>query len=251
MRTILVTGGTGTLGRPTVARLRSAGHDVRVLSRRRGPGLITGDLTTGSGLTEAVTGVDAVVHLATSTGRADVTQTQHLVDSLRSSSVEHLILISIVGIDQIPMPYYRYKLESERLVSQSSIPYSVLRATQFHNLVDQVLTSQRFLPLLLAPAVQLQPIAVEDVADRLTELAGAPAAGRVPDIGGPEQRSLPDLARSWKRAADSRRPIAPIGLPGKAFRAFASGAALSDGTPYGQKTFDGFLADRFPAEVRK
>jgi uncharacterized protein YbjT (DUF2867 family) len=251
MRTILVTGGTGTLGRPTVARLRSAGHDVRVLSRRRGPGLITGDLTRGSGLTEAVNGADTVVHLATSLGRADVTQTQHLVESLRSSAVEHLILISIVGIDQIPLPYYRYKVESERLVSQSSIPHSVLRATQFHNLIDQILTAQRFLPLLLAPSVQLQPIAVEDVADRLTELVAASPAGRVPDIGGPQQRSMPDLARSWRRSAGSRRPIASIRLPGKAFRAFASGAALSDGTPYGQRAFDEFVADRFKTEVTR
>ncbi|MEV8371702.1 NAD(P)H-binding protein [Kribbella sp. NPDC056861] len=243
MRTILVTGGTGTLGRPTVAQLRAAGHDVRVLSRRRGPGLTTGDLTKGTGLREAVSGVDTVLHLATSLGRADVTQTQHLIDSLRPSGVEHLILISIVGIDRIPLPYYRHKLESERLVTNSSIPYSVLRATQFHNLVDQVLTAQRFLPLLLAPAVRLQPIAVDEVASRLTELAAAPPAGRVEDIGGPEQQSVPDLARLWRQAAGSRRPVVPLRLPGKAFRAYADGAALTSGAAYGQKTFTEYLAE--------
>ncbi|NEA32742.1 NAD(P)H-binding protein [Streptomyces sp. SID13031] len=242
MRTILVTGGTGTLGRPTTARLRAAGHDVRVLSRRRGPGLTTGDLTKGIGLREALNGVDTVLHLATSLGRADVTQTQHLIESLRPSGVEHLIVISIVGIDQIPMPYYRAKLETERLVQESAIPYSLLRATQFHHLIDQVLTAQRFLPLLLTPSVRLQSIAVEDVATRLTELAAAHPAGRVPDIGGPEQRPLVDFARAWKQAAGSHRPIVPVRLPGKAFRAFARGAALTDGTPYGQKTFADFLA---------
>jgi uncharacterized protein YbjT (DUF2867 family) len=243
MRTILVTGGTGTLGRPAVAHLRAAGHDVRVLSRRRGPGLTTGDLTKGTGLREAVSGVDTVLHLATSLGRADVVQTEHLIGSLRSSGVEHLILMSIVGIDRIPLRYYRYKLESERLVASSSIPYSVLRATQFHNLVDQVLTAQRFLPVLLAPAVRLQPIAVEDVATRLTELATAPPVGRADDIGGPERQSVPDLARAWKQAVGSRHPVVPVRLPGRGFRAYADGAALATTTPYGQKTFTEHLAE--------
>lgn len=244
MRAILVTGGTGTLGRPTVAALRAAGHDVRVLSRRSGPGLTTGDLTKNIGLREAVNSVDTVLHLATSLGRADITQTQHLLDALRPSSVEHLILISIVGIDQIPLPYYRHKLEMERLVEQSTIPYSVLRATQFHNLIDQLLTAQRFLPALLAPAIKLQPIAVEDVATRLTALTAAPSAGRVPDIGGPEQHSLPALAHLWKQAKRTHRPVLPLRLPGKTFRAYTAGAALADTPPYGRTTFTDYLNER-------
>lgn len=243
MRTILVTGGTGTLGRPTVQRLRAAGHEVRVLSRKHGPGLVTGDLSTGHGVREAVNGVDTVLHLATSLGRRDVAQAQHLVESVRPSGVEHLIAMSIVGIEEIPLSYYRTKLEVEQLIIQSSIPYSVLRATQFHDLIDRVFSAQRFLPLLLAPSVELQPIAVEDIADRLTELVTAQSAGRVPDIGGPEQRSVPELARAWKRAARSRRPVTPVRLPGKVFRAYASGAATC--TPYGRHTFDDFLTKRF------
>jgi uncharacterized protein YbjT (DUF2867 family) len=251
MRTILVTGGTGNLGRPTTARLRTAGHDVRVLSRRRGPGLTTGDLTEGTGLREALNGVGTVLHLATSRGRADAAQTRNLIEALRPSGVEHLIVISIVGIDRIPLAYYRSKLETEQLVEQSGLAYSVLRATQFHNLVDEVLTAQRFLPLLLAPSIKLQPIAVDDVAIRLTELAAGPPAGRVPDIGGPEQRSVRDLARYWQQAAGSRRPIVPVRLPGKAFGAFAAGAAMTGDTTYGQKTFAEYLADRFTAEVNR
>lgn len=251
MRTILVTGGTGTLGRPTVTALRAAGHDIRVLSRRSGPGLTTGDLTKGTGLREAVNGVDTVIHLATSLGRADITQTRQLVEALRPSGVEHLIVVSIVGIDRIPLPYYRHKLEVERLVEQSSIPYSVLRATQFHNLIDQILTAQRFLPALLVPSIKLQPIAVEDVATLLTTLAASPPAGRVPDIGGPEQTTLPALTRAWKTAARTRRPTLPIRLPGKTFHAYARGAALADTPPYGQKSFTDYLNDRFPSEAGK
>ncbi|WP_433022786.1 SDR family oxidoreductase [Kribbella sp. CA-294648] len=251
MRTILVTGGTGTLGRPTVTALRAAGHDVRVLSRRSGPGLTTGDLTKGTGLRGAVNGVDTVLHLATSLGRADITQTQHLIDALRPSGVEHLIVVSIVGIDRIPLPYYRHKLAVERLVEQSSIPYSVLRATQFHNLIDRIFTAQRFLPVLLAPAVKLQPIAVEDVATRLTALATAPPTGRAPDIGGPEQHTLPALAHLWKQAAKPHRPILPVRLPGKTFRAYARGAAIAETPPFGQKTFTDYLNDRLPSEAGK
>ncbi|WBQ02184.1 SDR family oxidoreductase [Kribbella sp. CA-293567] len=251
MRTILVTGGTGTLGRPTVAALRAAGHDVRVLSRRRGAGLTTGNLTEGTGLREAVNGVDTVLHLATSLGRADVTQTRNLVESLRPTGVEHLIFVSIVGIDRIPLPYYRHKLESERLVAESSIPYSVLRATQFHHLVDRLFSAQRFLPFLLAPAIRLQPIAIEDVAARLAALAAGPPAGRAADIGGPEQRPVPGLARVWKQAAGSGRPVISVRLPGKTFRAFASGAALAGTTPYGQKTFADHLGERFAVEGKQ
>ncbi|TWD83908.1 uncharacterized protein YbjT (DUF2867 family) [Kribbella amoyensis] len=241
MRTILVTGGTGTLGRPTVERLRSAGHDVRVLSRRGGPGLVTGDLGTGVGLAPAVDGADVVVHLATSRRSADAEQTKTLLRALESAGTPHLVLISIVGIEQVPMAYYRAKVEAERLVQASAVPSTILRATQFHNLVDEVFTAQRFLPVLLAPAGKLQPIAVEDVAERLTELASGDPADRVADIGGPEQRSAVELAHAWKEARGSRRPVVPLRLPGKAFRAYSAGALLADGAPYGRTTFADYL----------
>jgi uncharacterized protein YbjT (DUF2867 family) len=245
MRSILVTGGTGTLGRPTVERLRAAGHDVRVLSRKSGPGVVTGDLSSGQGLRAAVEGVDTVLHLATSNRRADVRLAVNLLETAREAAVDHLILISIVGLDQIPLPYYRDKLEVERLVMESPIPFSILRATQFHNLLDRLMSAQKLLPCLLAPAVKLQPIAVEEVAARLAEIASGPPSGRLPDIGGPEQLALPELARSWKRARGSRRPVAPVRLPGKIFRGYASGAACVPGPPYGHTTFTDFLADQY------
>ncbi|HZX06996.1 SDR family oxidoreductase, partial [Kribbella sp.] len=157
MSLILVTGGTGTLGKPTVARLRARDHQVRVLSRKPGPDRVVGDLSTGEGLPAAFDGADVVVHLATSQGRRDVEQTRRLLAA--SSGVQHLIVMSIAGIDRIPLPYYRYKLEAERLVAESGVPYTVLRATQFHDLVDQILSAERFLPAVLAPAIPLQPIA--------------------------------------------------------------------------------------------
>jgi uncharacterized protein YbjT (DUF2867 family) len=236
MRSILVTGGTGTLGRPTVARLQADGHQVRVLSRKPGPDRVVADLTTGEGLDAAHDGADVVVHLATSQGRRDVEQARNLLAAAKG--VQHLIVMSIAGIDRIPLAYYRYKLEMERLVAESGVPYTILRATQFHNLVDQVFTAQRFSPALFAPAITLQPIAVEDVAVRLAELVDSlPANGRVADIGGPERLAVPAMARMWKQARSSRRPVLPVRVPGKTFRAFAEGAAMVDGPAYGRTTF--------------
>ncbi|GAA1126460.1 NAD(P)H-binding protein [Kribbella jejuensis] len=236
MSSILVTGGTGTLGRPTVARLQ--GHRVRVLSRKSGADHVVGDLTTGQGL--ALDGFDIVVHLATSQGKRDVEQARKLLAA--AAGVQHLIVMSIAGIDRIPLPYYRYKLEAERLVAASGVPYTILRATQFHNLVDMVLSAQRFLPAVFAPAVPLQPIAVEEVADRLAELVEQPPLnGRATDIGGPERRSVVDLAHMWKQARAIRRPVVPLRLPGRTFRAFAAGDATVDGPEYGKLTFTDYL----------
>jgi uncharacterized protein YbjT (DUF2867 family) len=238
MGTILVTGGTGTLGRPTVDHLRAAGHEVRVLSRRTGPGLITADLTTGSGIQAAAEGVDTIVHLATGLGRRDVQQARNLLQAASGSA--HVVVMSIVGIDRIPLPYYRHKLEVEQLVAASEMPYTILRATQFHNLLDRIFSLK--LPVVLAPAITLQPIAVEDVAVRLTELvAEPPVNGRAPDIGGPERRPVADHARTWKAARSARRPVVGVRLPGKIFRAYASGAAMVDGPSYGSITFEEYL----------
>lgn len=240
MSSILVTGGTGTLGRPTVTQLGAAGHQVRVLSRRPGPDRVVADLTSGAGLDAAVDGAEVVVHLATSQGRRDVEQTRNLLDAVKG--VQHLIVMSIAGIDRIPLAYYRYKLESERLVAGSGVPYTVLRATQFHDLVDRVFTAQRFAPVIFAPAVTLQPIAVGEVAVRLAELVtAAPVNGHAADIGGPERLSARTLAQQWKQARSSRRSVLPVRVPGKTFRAFADGAATVDGPAYGRITFAEYL----------
>ncbi|HEY0126232.1 MAG TPA: NAD(P)H-binding protein, partial [Blastococcus sp.] len=134
MTTVLVTGSTGALGIPTVDRLRAVGHDVRALSRRSGPGLVCGDLLTGEGVAAAVTGASVVVHLATGLRRKDVVIARTLLDAARAARVDHLVLMSIVGIEHIPLGYYRDKVEIERLVAESGVPHTILRATQFHAL---------------------------------------------------------------------------------------------------------------------
>jgi uncharacterized protein YbjT (DUF2867 family) len=243
MTTTLVTGATGTLGAPTVARLREAGHEVRALSRRSGPGLTTGNLLTGAGLSEAVAGADTILHLATGPrGRGDVEATSTLVHAARDAGVRHLVLISIVGIDDIPLGYYRDKVTIEGLVRESGLGHSILRATQFHSFIEALFRAQRRSPVVVAPAFPVQPIAVEEVADRLVELAGSAPAGRVADIAGPEQHRVADLARLWAAATGTRRPILPLALPGKLFTAYRAGSALVPWPPYGRLTFADHLA---------
>lgn len=243
MSTILVTGATGTLGTPATALLRAAGHDVRALSRRSGPGLTTGDLLTGEGIPAAIAGVDTVVHLAT--GRNDVAQGRAAISAARAADVEHFVLISIVGIEQIPLGYYKGKVEIERALVESGVPHTVLRATQFHQFVDAIFRGQRLSPVILAPAFSFQPISTAEVAARLAELVGAEPAGRVADIGGPQQRTARDLAEAWKAATGSRKPIWGIRMPGKTVAGFAAGHNLVPGPPLGRLTFGDYLAERY------
>ena len=239
-RTILITGATGTLGTPTTALLRTAGHDVRALSRRSGPELVTGDLLSGEGMAAALDGAGTVVHLAT--GKDDVAATRTLLEGARTAGIAHLVLMSIVGIDDIPLGYYTKKRTVERLVAESAIPHTILRATQFHAFVERLFTAQGALPVVLAPAVELQPISVDEVAARLVELVEGPPAGRVADIGGPARRAVPGLAAAWADARGIRRPVVRLRLPGRTFAGYRSGSALVPGPAYGRVTFEDHLA---------
>lgn len=245
MSTILVTGATGTLGTPTTAALRSAGHDVRALSRSGGQDLTTGDLLTGVGISHAFGGAKIVVHLAT--GKRDIDQATAAISAARAAKISHFVLISIVGIDDIPLGYYKGKLRIEAELKDSGVQHTILRATQFHQFVDNLLSGARFSPVVLAPKFSFQPISTAEVAGRITELAGSEPAGRVSDIGGPEQRTALDLAVAVKSATSSRRPILSLALPGKTFAGFAAGHNLVPGTPYGKKTFEEYLTEKYGA----
>lgn len=249
MSTILVTGATGTLGTPATAHLRATGHDVRALSRQTRPGLTTGDLLTGEGIVEAIAGVDTIVHLAT--GLKDVGQARTAIDAAREAGVRHFVLISIVGIDDIPLGYYKGKVQIEKLLVDSGVPYTILRATQFHQFVNAIFSGQRFSPVIIAPRFSFQPISTDEVADRLVELAGGKPAGRVADIGGPQQRTAVDLATSWKKATGSRRPVWAPPLPGKTAAGYAAGHHLVPGPAYGEVSFEDFLEAKYGRKAER
>jgi uncharacterized protein YbjT (DUF2867 family) len=248
---ILVTGGTGSLGRRVVDRLRVAGHKVRVLSRSGRPGTRRGDLSTGENLEAAVRGVSTIVHCATNpfkTRQTDIGGTELLLQEAARTGVEHVVFISIVGVDRNPyFPYYRVKLDAESVVERSPVPWTILRATQFHELL---LGAGRFLDRL--PAVmpiprefRFQPMDVGEAADRLVELALSEPAGRVPDVGGPEVLTSAELARAYLEAAGRKKRLVEIPLPGKAARAFREGAQTCPDRAYGRIRWEEFLRETF------
>ena len=245
MTTYLVTGATGRIGVPTTHRLRHAGYDVRALSRRAGDGMVTGDLRTGAGIAEAMRGVDTVIHLATTNGAGDIEVARNLVSVAAEAHVNHLVLLSIVGIDKIPFGFYRQRLEIESIVTAGSVPLTIQRATQFHPFVEEMFLAQRFSPVLLCPSISFQPISTDEVAARLVDLAAGDPMGRVDDIGGPEQRTARDLMAEWKQVTGRRRPGLPVRLPGKTFAAFRDGENLVPGTPFGHETFVRYLTAKY------
>lgn len=257
--TILLTGGTGTLGRLVSPLLQDAGRKVRVLSRRaHGPGsgadLVTGDLVTGDGLDAALDGVDVVVHCAGDATNNEQT-TRHLVRAASAAGVEHLVHISVVGVDRIPIVsrvdramfgYFASKLAAEQVVTTSGVPWTILRATQFH---DFVLTmAEQFAKLPVVPSfagVSFRPVDARDVAERLVELALGEPAGLVPDLGGPRVYEMKALVGDYLRAVRKRRPIVSVPTPGKAARAYRAGGNLTlDGAMAGRRTWEAFLTER-------
>jgi uncharacterized protein YbjT (DUF2867 family) len=255
---ILVTGGTGTLGRLVVRRLRDAGSNLRVLSRRShdsGDGIefVTGDLATGEGIEAAVDGAGTIAHLAGS-AKGDEVKARNLLRAASRAGAAHLVYISVVGADRIPIDgpvdramfgYFGSKLAAERIVADSGLPFTTLRATQFHDLILTVAQQMAKLPVVPIPAgFQVQPIDADEVAARLVELTLGEPAGRVSDMGGPRVYGTADLLRSYLRASHRRRLIVPVWLPGTAARVFRAGANLAPEQAVGRRTWEEFLAER-------
>ncbi|MUL44045.1 NAD(P)H-binding protein [Streptomonospora sp. PA3] len=250
---ILVTGGTGTLGSRIVRRLADddGETEVRVLSRGPAPAQgdgqrwFTGDLVAGSGLADALTGVDTVVHCAHVPGSPldEVSAGANLLTEAAKAGVRHFIYISIVGIDYVPFRYYKGKLAVEELIGESGLPSTILRTTQFHELLDWVFGQAESFPFIPVPSgFWFQPVAADEVAEHLVELARQEPAGRAVDMGGPQVRAVEGLAESYERIRGRRqRPVRRIPLPGKTAAAFRSGANLAPGHPDGKQTWEDYL----------
>jgi uncharacterized protein YbjT (DUF2867 family) len=236
MTGVLVTGGAGTLGRKITQELAAAGSGVRVMSRKPRPPNVPSltewaqaDLETGQGIADAVAGIDVVMHAASSpfkrTRQIDVDGTRFLLEKARAAGVAHVIYISIVGVDRIPYGYYRAKLAAEELVQQSGIPWSLLRATQFHYLVDLFFRAVAKLPLVMPLPADLlcQSIAESEVASRLCAITVAGPSGRLPDLGGPEVLRAGEMARIWLLCHGMGQRILPIHMPGKVAQGFRRG----------------------------
>jgi uncharacterized protein YbjT (DUF2867 family) len=253
---ILVTGGTGTLGRQLVPLLRDAGARVRVLSRHEYAGAdesAVGDLTTGAGVDAAVDGAGTIVHCA-GTAKGDKQTTLTLVRAAARAGARHLVYISVVGAERVPVVsridramfgYFASKRAAERVVEGSGLPWTTLRAAQFYDLALAVVRQLAKLPVIPVPAgFRAQPVETAEVAGRLAELALGEPAGLVPDLAGPRVYGMDELIRGYLRATGRRRLLLPVRLPGRAARAVRAGANLAPDHADGHRTWEDFLAER-------
>ena len=179
-----------------MSRVQRAGPDVRV-------SCAVADLISGVGLTEAVADIDVIVHAASNSrnaGAVDVEGTQRLIDVARTAGVEHLLYVSIVGVDRIPYAYYQRKLAVERMIAESGVPFSILRATQFHSFVDFLLGEAVKYPFNIMPIPSgffVQSVAVEEVAARVCRAVDDGPNGRLGDFGGPEVLPVEEVTTAW------------------------------------------------------
>lgn len=258
---ILVTGGTGTLGRLVVPGLRRAGHHVRVLtrsSRTSGEGIeyVIGDLAKDEGVGAAVAGTEIIVHCA-GTSKGDEVKTRHLLRAASRARIRHLVYISVVGADRVPVTgpvdramfgYFAAKLASEQAIAGSGVPWTTLRAAQFHESLAMVARQMAKLPVIPAPSgFRCQPVSAAEVADRLVELALGAPAGLVPGMAGPRVYEMAGLLRAYLHARRKHRLIVPVPFTGRAARAVKSGALLApvgDSAASGHLTWEDFLAER-------
>jgi uncharacterized protein YbjT (DUF2867 family) len=254
---VLVTGGTGALGRHVVTQLRSRGHRARILSRRPGGHVdaVEGDLASGAGLVKAVAGMDAIVHAASATTQltksrlVDVVGTRRLLAMAREAGVRHVVYVSIVGMEGVAYPYYKAKLAAEAVVEENIVPWSILRATQFHTLMETFLEVFAKPPLVAAVPYrwQFQPVDPSEVADRLVGIVLDSPSGRMPDFGGPEVRTFKSIADSWIKARKLNKRLIPLPLPFKFSRQVAAGCLLAPGHADGKITFEQYLQNEHPA----
>jgi uncharacterized protein YbjT (DUF2867 family) len=252
---VLVTGGTGTVGRHVVTRLRQQGHRARIFSRhpRGHVDAVEGDMKTGEGLAKAVAGMDAIVHAATGArqslrSRGDVKGTRKLIKAAQLAKVKHIVYVSIVGIDGVAYPYYRTKVAVEAVIKQGEVPWSILRATQFHDLMEILLRTFSRVPGLTAIpfAWQYQPVDAREVAARLVQVVLSDPQGMLEDFGGPEVRTFKSIAESWLLARKERRRLVDLPLPTKFSRQFAEGRLLTPEHKSGSITFGQYLAETYP-----
>jgi uncharacterized protein YbjT (DUF2867 family) len=256
---ILIAGGTGAAGRVLARQLPLAGHQIRIVARRRpadtdGLDIVTGDLTTGTGLDQAMADVDVVVDVSNVStplrGKASAfftAATDHLFSAEQRAGVRHHLTLSIVGIDRFPSGYYRAKLDQEAAVVRASertqVAHTIARVTQFHDFAALVYQHYRVGRLVFAPPLHAQPVHLRDVADHLLALIAAGPTGRARDLAGPQPEEVPDMVRRYTAAI--RRPVRVLPAPlfGEARRANQAQVLRPVGIGHGTLTFDDWLSE--------
>lgn len=250
---VAVAGGTGTLGAPLVAELARRGDEVLSLSRTAPDALPEGaahwpiDLSGAAGPADALEGVDVLVEAANTApnrGEELVAITRRLLDAAAEAGVGHFVGVSIVGCDRVPTSYYKAKVAQEEAIAAGRVPWSLLRATQFHDLLDWAFGAAARWRLLPTGSARLQPVEVGVVAARLADALHAEPAGRLPNVAGPQVRTLSELAHAWRDARGRR--LLPLRIPmvGRIGRPVGEAALCDPAAAAGGPTFEQWLAER-------
>ncbi|MCX5312894.1 SDR family oxidoreductase [Streptomyces sp. NBC_00154] len=204
-----VMGGTGRIGSQVVKKLNAAGHEAVPHSLSTGV-----DVITGQGLDQAVAGVDVVVNLTNSPTFDDAspaffqTSMDNLLAAARKGGVGHVVILSIVGVDQVPgLDYYRAKVLQENILKAGSIPYSIVRATQFMDFMDSVLAMTTEGDTVRLPTTPIQPIAAQDVSDTVAEVAAGTPLNGILNVAGPDVFPLDELGRITLNARPDGRSV--------------------------------------------
>jgi uncharacterized protein YbjT (DUF2867 family) len=242
---VAVAGGTGLLGRLVVQALSEMGDQPIVLARSRGV-----DLTSGAGVEAALVGCDAVVdatNITTVRRRPAVrffeSVTRHLLGGAQGAGVAQVVAVSIVGVDSVDYGYFLGKRRQEQLLAAGLVPWTLLRATQFHEFAGQVVARGGLGPVVAVPEMLCQPVAAAEAAGCLVRLVhDGPQRVALP-IAGPQRLAMAEMVRGYLRATGQQRIVVPFRFPGKVGAAMATGGLIPDG-PFrrGETTFDAYLS---------
>ncbi|EIM26477.1 SDR family oxidoreductase [Microvirga lotononidis] len=231
---IVINGGTGLIGSKTVARLRDSGHDVVAASPQGGVNSVTGE-----GVTEAVKGAQVVVDLSNSPSFEDAAvldffrrSTVNLIAAAKASGAKHYIALSVVGTERLQASgYFRAKMVQEELIRNSGLAYTIVHATQFFEFLGAIANSSKADEKVVVPAALIQPIASDDVAEVMAEVALQPPRNGILEIAGPERFRMRDLiARYLTATGDSRIVEASTEVPYFGAK-LEEGTLVSNGTP--------------------
>jgi len=249
----VIAGATGQLGAHVVEAAAAAGHDTVGISRRSGV-----DLMTGARLADAVRGADAVIDVSSTASMKTrdsveffTTATNNLLNAEREAGVPHHVTISIIGAAEINANYYAGKKAQEDLLTARPEGRSLLRTTQFHGFVRQLIPAGRLGPLQVVPAMRSQPVSVAEVAAELVAIAAGEPVGIAPALAGPQEENMTDLVRKYLIAMGEKRAVCQVPLPGAWGRGMRNGTLLPRrGTRLGAQTFDEWLRAQVAARPR-
>lgn len=249
---ILVTGSTGQLGSAIVNQLKGSDYKVRLTSRKKPEGIghcewVYSDLLSGEGLEEAVNDVEVIIHAATSPIKnskiIEVSGFEQFLSKIQH--IKHFIYPSIVGIEEIPLKYYKLKYEAEELLKNSSIPYTIVRATQFHHFVENLLLSKpHFKRYLIPGSIKFQSVDVGEFGDHLIGLMNNGPQGKTDDFGGPKIMTLREMAEQKIKINNETNKVFSFSIPGTLYNSFLEGKNTNDNQKIGKITFEEFLRNK-------